>query len=97
MTYRHIPLLNPIHKMSMLNPYELMLLVLFYHHGILFTEQGIGEEIHFISLQSLQCICQQPRRNKRSEHILQYNQKWSYSSTKSADNSNIYVLHTLNN
>jgi hypothetical protein len=56
MAYRHMPLRIPIHGMSILTPYEVMLLLIFYHIGILIMEQGIGEQTPFICLQYIQCL-----------------------------------------
>jgi hypothetical protein len=36
-------LLKPIHKKSMLIPYEQLFIQIFYHNGNLVTEQGTGE------------------------------------------------------
>jgi hypothetical protein len=37
-------LLKPIHKTSLLIPYEQLFIQTFYHYGILITEQGTGEQ-----------------------------------------------------
>jgi len=36
---------KPIHKMSVLIPYEQLLIQTFHHNGNLITEQGTGEQI----------------------------------------------------
>jgi len=37
-------LLKPIHKTSILIPYEQLVIQTFHHNGILITEQGTGEQ-----------------------------------------------------
>ena len=43
-------LLKPIHKTSMLIPYDQLFIQTFHHNGNLITEQGTGEQSPFISV-----------------------------------------------
>jgi hypothetical protein len=43
-------LLKPIHKTSLLIPYEQLFIQSFQHNGDLITEQGTGEQNPFISV-----------------------------------------------
>jgi len=87
-------LIKPIHKTSMLIPYEQLFIQTFHHNGNLITEQGIGKMPYF-SWPLTPCLHQQPHENKnRSTFHLQHIQISSNSSTIAADNSmGTYLIH----
>ena len=83
-------LLKPIHKMSMLTPYEQLFIHTFHHNGNLITEQGRGEQNPLFQLPWTQYL------RHRSVQFPHHNQTISNSPTMEADSSNgVYNHHYL--